>query len=199
MSDDEIKNDELLKGLTSSRGETLAWIAVDRLRQLKRNPQYQTEAQMEALKRSIDKDGFLAPVLVRPIDDSEYEIVSGNHRVTAAISIGLDAIPCVIVDMEDDTAKRIAINLNTIHGEPQIEQLAPFLADMSDESLSMIHFEKSVIDQIEEFDRDMAERIKSLEVPRSIDTDSLLTSIKQCICPACGRQHIAASLGSTTD
>lgn len=67
------------------------WIAIDRLLTLQRNPQYQSSHQVAALQASMVRDGFYAPVLVRPRGD-QYEIVSGNHRVQAARDVGLTSL-----------------------------------------------------------------------------------------------------------
>lgn len=71
------------------KGELL-YLRVDKLVALKRNPQYLSEAQMDALKDSMQRDGFLAPILVRPHDDDTFEVLSGNHRVMAARELGIE-------------------------------------------------------------------------------------------------------------
>ena len=44
---------------------TLVTLPLDTLHALRRNPQYLSERQMEALKASIERDGFIAPIVVR--------------------------------------------------------------------------------------------------------------------------------------
>lgn len=75
---------------------------------------------MEAMKASMLRDGFLAPVLLRPMGD-DYEVVSGNHRVMAARELGMTTVPALIMDLTDQQVGRIAINLNTVHGDPTAE------------------------------------------------------------------------------
>ena len=103
-------------------------IKIDNLLMLNRNPQYLKPSVMDGLKRSIKKHGFLSPVLVRPLRDKKFEIISGNHRFLAAKEVGLKIIPCVIKKMTEKQKKILALNLNSIHGDPPIELIAPFLA-----------------------------------------------------------------------
>lgn len=176
----------------AERRERLKWLPVANLRQLKRNPQYQTEAQMASLRRSITRDGFLVPVLVRPIGGDLFEVVSGNHRVIAAREEGRADVPCVIVDMTDAAAKRVAVNLNTIHGEPLPEQLAPFLAEMDDATLAEIHIEPVMMDALLAFDAELRDRLAQLEAPDALDTASPVSPLEQCVCTTCGKRHIRA-------
>ena len=62
------------EALENSRREKLEWISVERLQTLKRNPQYLTPTQMEALKASIERDGFVAPILVRPLQGGRFRL-----------------------------------------------------------------------------------------------------------------------------
>lgn len=164
-------------------------ISVGKLLTLKRNPQFQTPKQMESLKASIRRDGFCAPILVRPIKGGRFEIVSGNHRFMAAVELKMKEVSCVIVPMSNRAAKRLAINLNTIHGEPNAELLAPFLAELDDELLSEIHIEDDAMEELLAFDKELAERLMSLEPPDSINSNSTTHKNVICKCPKCGRKH----------
>lgn len=168
-------------------------IPIDHLVFLRRNPQYLTPHEMQALKASIERDGFLSPILVRPIGEKSYEVVSGNHRAMAAKELNYTEIAAVVADMDDKQAQRVAVNLNTVHGEPTAELLAPFLAEMDDEVLSTIHLDDALLKEVREFDAVLAKRLAELEVPDDLDFDSVNTEIGQCVCPTCGRRHIAGS------
>lgn len=171
---------------------TLQMLPAKELITLKRNPQYLTPKQMESLKSSIKRDGFCVPVLVRPIEDDRYEIISGNHRVMAAKEIGVENIPCVLSDMTDSDAMRLAVNLNTIHGEPNPELLAPFLAELDEQTLAQIHVEKDMMEELKKFDEHLADVLSNLDVPEKINTNSPTHSNNVCTCPTCGRKHMAA-------
>ena len=64
-------------------------------------PAILTPKQMDSLKTSIQRDGFCAPILVRPYKRGRYEIISGNHRFMAACELGMAEIPCVVSNMDE--------------------------------------------------------------------------------------------------
>jgi len=169
---------------------TLTYVPIEKLIMLRRNPQYLTPKQMNSLGESIRRDGFVVPCLVRPITGGLYEIVSGNHRFLAAKEAGLEEIPCVILEMCEQAAKRMALNLNTIHGEPSAELMAPFLSELDDETLSKIYLEDSALKDIMEFSEDLKSKLESMQIPSSFGAESPLSEIGSCVCPLCKKRHI---------
>lgn len=169
---------------------SLRHVQVVKCRALRRNPQHMKPAEMEALKDSIRRDGFLAPVLVRPCGRGSFEVLSGNHRVMAAREIGMETVPALVVDIDDKAAARVAVNLNTVHGDPTAELLAPFLAELDDETLSTVHLDRGLMSDLREFDREMAEQLAKLEAPVSVSAESVKNATPDCICPTCGRKHV---------
>lgn len=165
-------------------------VPVSKLTMLNRNPQYLTPKQMESLKESIRRDGFVVPILVRPIDGGKrYEVVSGNHRFLAARELGLKQIPAIVAELDERQAKRLAINLNTVHGEPTAALMAPYLAELDDALLREIHLEKSLLDDIKKFDTELKDRIASLQAPAEIARQPQQNEQKKCVCPKCGTGH----------
>lgn len=63
------------------------------------------------IRRSIDATGFFGAVLVQ---ESTGYILAGNHRYQAAMAEGMAEVPCIVVDVDDDTAKRILLADNRI-------------------------------------------------------------------------------------
>ena len=172
----------------------LVTLRLDQLLALKRNPQYLTEKQMTALKESIQRDGFLAPIVVRRQKRTGlYEILSGNHRKMAMAELGHKEIPCVeLLNCSDAQAARIAVNMNTVHGDPTPELIAPFLADLDADLLRTIHLDDALMKGCMDFDATLAERLKSMELPDSLNRDSLRGTIPNCTCQ-CGNKHVAAA------
>jgi ParB-like chromosome segregation protein Spo0J len=160
---------------------------------LRRNPQYLTEAQMEGLKKSIERDGFIAPIVVRKRPKGMYEILSGNHRVMACRELNHTTIACVLVHPCDDArAARIAMNMNTVHGDPNIELIAPFLSALDDATMREIYLPDSVVKELRCFDAILKLRLDALEVPEALDNNSAQNSIPNCVCK-CGHRHVARS------
>ncbi|MFI6758209.1 ParB/RepB/Spo0J family partition protein [Micromonospora sp. NPDC050417] len=72
------------------------------------------EEALEELKTSIQEVGFLQPIVVRRLDDEQYELVMGERRWRAAQAVGREAIPAIIRDTRDDAMLRDAL-LENIH------------------------------------------------------------------------------------
>lgn len=175
---------------------TLVMTPVAKCVALRRNPQYVSPHAMEALKASIRRDGFLAPVLLRPMKDGTdtFEIVSGNHRLMAARELGMLEVPTIIMDLTDAQMGRIAVNLNTIHGDPTAELLAPFLAELDDDTLASVHLGDTLMKDVLAFDTQLAARFEELAVPDAWDNPSPKSPVPNCVCPTCGKKHSSERL-----
>ena len=178
--------------LSSSKQPQIRSLPLEKLVALKRNPQFLSARQAKALQNSIEQDGFLVPIIVRA-RGPRYEIVSGNHRVMASREAGLKNVPCVIVRCSDADAARIAVNMNTVHGEPNAELLAPFLAPLADALLKSIYIDDKMLAELKSFDETLSQRLAALEVPDSLNSDSPQGAVpRNCVCPKCHTPHAAA-------
>ena len=70
------------------------------------------DEKMQETVDSIKEYGVLVPILVRPKDDGNYEIVSGHRRHHASILAGKTEIPAIIREMDDDAAILIMVDSN---------------------------------------------------------------------------------------
>ena len=80
------------------------------LKLLEVNARFMRHEEFQRLVANVKQDGQLtsAPFAARN-PDGTYEVLSGNHRVQAAIAAGLETIPCIITDDELSKEQRIAI------------------------------------------------------------------------------------------
>ncbi len=69
------------------------------------------DRMMETVE-SVKQYGVLVPIIARPIEDGLYEIVSGHRRKRACELAGIDEIPVIIRDMDDDEATIIMVDSN---------------------------------------------------------------------------------------
>jgi ParB family transcriptional regulator, chromosome partitioning protein len=75
---------------------------------------------LDELAASIREHGVLQPILVRPLDGGEYQLIAGERRWRASKAAGLDTIPALVEEIDDDTALEISIIENL-----QREDLSP--------------------------------------------------------------------------
>lgn len=61
---------------------------------------------------SVKEYGVLVPIIVRPLEDGLYEIVSGHRRKRACELAGIDEVPVIIRDLDDDEATIIMVDSN---------------------------------------------------------------------------------------
>jgi ParB family chromosome partitioning protein len=78
------------------------------------------QAGLDDLTASVREHGVLQPILVRPLPASRYQLVAGERRWRAAMAAGLNTIPALIEDIDDETALEIAVIENL-----QREDLSP--------------------------------------------------------------------------
>lgn len=67
---------------------------------------------LQSLANDIKQNGLLAPIAVRPTEDSTYELMAGERRLRACVLIGLQEITVNIIDCDDKTASRIRLAEN---------------------------------------------------------------------------------------
>ena len=70
------------------------------------------DAEMEALKESIRDSGLLTPAIVRPKSDGTYEMISGHRRMAACKALGLNKMPVIVRELDDDTATLMMVDAN---------------------------------------------------------------------------------------
>lgn len=70
---------------------------------------YFNEVAMEELAASIKEHGILQPLLVRPIQENQYELVTGERRYKAAQAVGLTVVPVTVREMTDTEVLQYAL------------------------------------------------------------------------------------------
>ena len=68
--------------------------------------------KMQDTAQSIREHGVLVPAIVRPLEEGGYEIVAGHRRHHASQIAGLDTMPAIIRDLDDDAATIIMVDSN---------------------------------------------------------------------------------------
>ena len=93
-------------------------IAVSKLCPFENNPyQVRDDAEMNTLIESIQMQGVLSPLIVRPIENTdEYEVISGHRRLHAAQKAGITEVPALIYALDRDAAA-IAVVDSNLHRE----------------------------------------------------------------------------------
>ena len=88
-------------------------VPVDELRSFKDHP-YKVidDGSMTDLAESIRERGVIVPIVVRPIDEGGYEIISGHRRAHAAKLLGIDRLPAKVMNIDRSEATVLMVDSN---------------------------------------------------------------------------------------
>ena len=93
-------------------------IPVSKLRPFEGHPfKVKHDEEMNTLIESVQTQGILSPLIVRPIENTEeYEVISGHRRLHAAVKAGITEVPALIYALDRDSAA-IAVVDSNLHRE----------------------------------------------------------------------------------
>ncbi len=152
-------------------------IAVGRLRPNPWNVNRMDGKTQQKLTAYIKREGLVEPLVVRPHPkrDGEFEILGGFHRWSICKErLGYEAVPCVVIDLDDRRAKILSVNLNSMKGEtipsllsdllnglqqemplPDLEATLPYDQGEIKDFLSLMQIPEGYADDLEEEARQM--------------------------------------------
>ena len=111
-------------------------LAVDKLRPFDGHPfKVVDNEEMDQLTWSILTQGLLTPLVVRPLDNGEYEVISGHRRLHACKKAGIETVPALITDMNRDAAT-IALEDSNLHREKILPSEKAFAYKMKLEAMN---------------------------------------------------------------
>ncbi len=94
-------------------GETVTSVPIKQLRIFKGHPfRVLDDEKMQETVDSVKKYGVLIPGIVRPYPEGGYEVVAGHRRWRACELAGLEEMPVIVRNMDDDTAVVIMVDSN---------------------------------------------------------------------------------------
>lgn len=123
------------------------------------HPDNANVGNVDVIAESIRVNGFYSPIIVQA---TTGYIIAGNHRFQAAKKLGMEQVPVVYLDVDDDEAKRIMVvdNRTTRLGHDDSELLTQLLEDLGDTEIGLMgtgfsHADlQTLIDQADKFDPD---------------------------------------------
>ena len=89
------------------------YLPIQKLRPFEGHPFKVTDnEEMDQLTWSILTQGLLTPLVVRPLDNGEYEVISGHRRLHACKKAGIKTAPALIYTIDRDTAAIALVDSN---------------------------------------------------------------------------------------
>lgn len=114
----------------------VTYIEVEKLKPFENHPYYvKDDNEMMNLTESIKENGILSPLIVRPLENDEYEVISGHRRLHAGVKAGMDKVPALIYEMDRDSAAIVLVDSN-LHRDNVLPSERAFAYKMKMEALS---------------------------------------------------------------
>ena len=108
--DDLFKNDEERLADTQER---IQMLSPEKMQPFPNHPfKVVDDDKMMDMVESIKEYGVLVPIIVRPVENGNYEIVSGHRRHHAAVLAGQEEIPAIVREMDEDAAVLVMVDSN---------------------------------------------------------------------------------------
>ena len=112
------------------------YLPIDKLRPFEGHPfQIRDDEEMDQLVWSVLTQGILTPIVVRPLDTGQYEVISGHRRVHACQKAGITQIPALIYTLDRDAAA-IALVDSNLHRERILPSEKAFAYKLKMEAIS---------------------------------------------------------------
>lgn len=109
----QAERDEKKAELEGDTGERVKMVELSKLVPFKNHPfKVKDDEDMEKTVDSIKQFGVLNPVIVRPNEDGTFEIVSGHRRCHASELAGLETVPAIVRNLDDDAATILMVDSN---------------------------------------------------------------------------------------
>ena len=105
-----LMSDSTTDEMESGRDQGFTYLPVGELQPGRYQPRRDMDqVGLQELADSIRSQGIIQPIVVRPINDEQFEIIAGERRWRASQLAGLDSVPCIIKDVPDEAAVAIAL------------------------------------------------------------------------------------------
>jgi ParB family chromosome partitioning protein len=94
-------------------GEHVIMLPLESIHPFKNHPfRIVDDEEMQKTAESIREYGVLVPAIVRPLENGEYEMISGHRRRYASMLAGKETMPVIVREMDDDTATVFMVDSN---------------------------------------------------------------------------------------
>ena len=111
-------------------------LPIEKLRPFEGHPfKVADNEEMDQLVESIMAQGVLTPLVVRPLENGEYEVISGHRRLHACKRAGIESVPALITDLDRDAAA-IALVDSNLHREHILPSEKAFAFKMKRDALN---------------------------------------------------------------
>lgn len=128
--------DMLVDQLIAKEQPTIVQVSTNKLHPFPAHPfKVQDDEDMEQLTQSIQSQGVLTPLVIRPLENGEYEVISGHRRLHACRKAGIQTVPALVYAIDRDAAA-IALVDSNLHRERILPSEKAFAYKLKMDALS---------------------------------------------------------------
>ena len=128
--------DMLVDQLIAKEEPTIVQISTAKLHPFPAHPfKVQDDEDMAQLTQSIQSQGVLTPLVIRPLENGEYEVISGHRRLHACRKAGIQTVPALVYAIDRDAAA-IALVDSNLHRERILPSEKAFAYKLKMDALS---------------------------------------------------------------
>ena len=128
--------DMLIDQLTVKTQPTIVQVSTNKLHPFPGHPfKVQDDEDMAQLTQSIQSQGVLTPLVIRPLENGEYEVISGHRRLHACRKAGIQTVPALVYAIDRDAAA-IALVDSNLHRERILPSEKAFAYKLKMDALS---------------------------------------------------------------
>ena len=99
--------------MPAGKTENIKQVRLSQLFPFERHPfKVNNDAEMLKIVESVKQYGVLSPAIARPLPDGGYELVSGHRRKRACELAGLETMPVIVRELDDDAAAILVVDSN---------------------------------------------------------------------------------------
>jgi ParB family chromosome partitioning protein len=117
-------------------------IPIEKLKMAPWNPNKMDTKMQAYLKTSLTSFGLVQNLVVRPLGDGSYEVLSGNQRLSVLKEMGMKTAPCFVRELDDSHARLLTQALNRVQGEDDLglkaESMKKILESLSQQEVMEI-------------------------------------------------------------
>ena len=122
--------------MSNTREVQAMQLPIQKLRPFENHPfQVKDDDEMNQLVWSVLTQGVLTPLVVRPLENDEYEVISGHRRLYACQKAGIEMVPALIYALDRDAAA-IALVDSNLHREKILPSEKAFAYKLKMDALS---------------------------------------------------------------
>ena len=122
--------------MSNTREVQAMQLPIQKLRPFENHPfQVKDDDEMNQLVWSVLTQGVLTPLVVRPLENDEYEVISGHRRLYACQKAGIEMVPALIYALDRDAAA-IALVDSNLHREKILPSEKAFAYQLKMDALS---------------------------------------------------------------